>query len=253
MPTAAKDTGRGSVHTTHANARGASPYIITEDSHNSEIQKPRTLLQALSDIQQFSVMENRGRVIPGDIFTLQMTVDYMTVGFRSGFKEGLLLFLLMPVVEFWLIPKMTNPDWSIQLLFHGLPYLQLVAYTMICGFMANYYSGNITKKAINAVLSGRIMMLVFKAIAIWFLFNLLFAWGTETRVWCLTEKLHLTWEASANVCSWFFQIKPLLVPTGNRGAGILLVGGILPYGALLGSDWWKRWRIRRNTRLVSGS
>jgi hypothetical protein len=254
MGGAQRDYGRGPDRDRGSGGRGSNaPYIITEEGHHSEIQKPRTLLQALSDIQQYYVMEAKGRVIPGDLFTIQARIDYLAVGLRSGFREGLLLFLLMSFVEFYLIPRMVTPDVTLRVMFHAIPFVQLLAYTIICCWIARYYTGVITKTAINYVLGGRIVTILIKAFVIWFLYNVLAVWGTPERAWAAIDSLGFAPSAAERLFYWFYEIRPRLAPVANRTAAILLVGGVLPYGMLVLSDQWKRHQIARNARLISGA
>ena len=248
---------RGAASSTGSTSgRGQQPFIMTEDQHHSRAQRPRTLIQALSDIQQYYVMETRGRVIPAELFTLQGTLDYMAVGFRSGLHEGLVLLLVAPLFEFWLLPLLNTSDVVLKIGLHTMPFLQVIAYTVICAYMGKYYTGNITKRAINAVLSGRLMTIVIKALLIWLGFTFLHYWGKpehSERVWQAIQHIPLlSTEAKIRAFNWFYKIYPSLKPTSWFLGGGLFLGGVIPYGAILVSDWARRWRIRRNRRLVGG-
>ncbi|MBU0944998.1 MAG: hypothetical protein KKE53_11170, partial [Proteobacteria bacterium] len=68
--------------------------IITTD--NGRIYKPRNLLNGISEIQQFYVIERKGQNIPAEFLTLDRTLDFFKIGLKSGFHEGVALILLFP-------------------------------------------------------------------------------------------------------------------------------------------------------------
>ena len=68
------------------------------------IYQPKTLISAISQIQQFFVIESKGQRIPGEFFTLEDTIGFFKVGARSGFNEGIFLFIFFPIFKFYLLP-----------------------------------------------------------------------------------------------------------------------------------------------------
>ena len=76
--------------------------IITTDS--GRIYQPKNLLSAISEIQQFYVIESKGQNIPAEFLTLERTLDFFKIGIKSGFHEGFALILLFPVFHFYLFP-----------------------------------------------------------------------------------------------------------------------------------------------------
>ena len=61
-------------------ARGANDTnapIITTDG--GRIEKPRNLLSAISEIQQFYVIESKGQNIPAEFLTLERTIDFFKI------------------------------------------------------------------------------------------------------------------------------------------------------------------------------
>ena len=75
----AKEWGNRSQSDTNAQ-------IITTDS--GRIYKPRNLLNAISEVQQFYVIESKGQNIPSEFLTLERTIDFFRIGITSGFHEG---------------------------------------------------------------------------------------------------------------------------------------------------------------------
>ncbi len=67
-------------------ANDTNAQIITTDS--GRIYKPVNLLSAISEIQQFYVIESKGQNIPAEFLTLERTIDFFKIGLKSGFNEG---------------------------------------------------------------------------------------------------------------------------------------------------------------------
>ena len=69
--------------------------IITTDS--GRIYKPRNLLNAISEVQQFYVIESKGQNIPSEFLTLERTIDFFRIGITSGFHEGFAFVFMFPI------------------------------------------------------------------------------------------------------------------------------------------------------------
>ena len=85
-----RDGGKG--------ANDTNAQIITTDG--GRVYKPRNLLNAISEIQQFYVIEGKGQNIPAEFLTLELTLDLFKIGVKSGFHEGVALIFLFPVFHF---------------------------------------------------------------------------------------------------------------------------------------------------------
>jgi hypothetical protein len=145
--------------------------IITTDG--GRISRPQNLLSAISEIQQFYVIESKGQNIPAEFLTLERTIDFFKIGLKSGFHEGIALVLLFPLFHLYLFPFVFgNLDWLSHLLFGGIPYLPLIINTAMCSYISRYYVGNITRKGINALLTGRALSLLIKAFLVYVLYLL---------------------------------------------------------------------------------
>ena len=97
-------------------ANDTNAQIITTDA--GRIYKPVNLLSAISEIQQFYVIESKGQNIPAEFLTLERTIDFFKIGLKSGFNEGIALVLLFPVFHFYLFPFVfLHLDWFSHLLF----------------------------------------------------------------------------------------------------------------------------------------
>ena len=221
--------------------------IITTDGSRRE--GPRNLLSAISEIQQFYVIESKGQDIPGEFLTLERTLDFFKIGVKSGFHEGFTLALLFPIFHFYLFPFVfRQSDFFTQLLFASIPYLVLVINTGMCCYISRYYVGNITRKAINALFSGRALALLGKAFLIYVVYLLVFRLSTPENVWRL---VHGTGSTALKLYYGYFEIKPHLLPVATKSVLLMATAAIIPYGSVFLLDSWSKYRIRKNAKTIS--
>ena len=221
--------------------------IITTDS--GRIYRPRNLLNAISEVQQFYVIESKGQDIPGEFLTLEHTLDFFKIGIKSGFHEGFALILLFPVFHFYLFPFVFHKlDCIGHLLFGSIPYLVLIVNTGMCCYISRYYVGNITRKAINSLLMGRALSLLLKAFLLYVLYLVLYQLSTPENIW----KLALQFGSRAEeIYSGFFEVKPHLMPVATESSILMVVAAVIPYGSVYLLDLWRRYRIKRNAKIIS--
>lgn len=167
-------------------------------------KKPKGLLDAISEIQQLKVIESGGNNIDSDFFSIQQRLDYYTVGSRSGMKESVFMFLIFPIFG-WIIPSYLNFFYGgntgsdTQLLLLLIAILPALSYVGLCTFLANLYRGQITKMAINALLTGRSMVIAMIGFFIFIVYYMLW-------------KMSLTKGVSHTVIGIFFSIGKVVNP-----------------------------------------
>ncbi len=221
--------------------------IITTDS--GRIYKPRNLLNAISEVQQFFVIESKGQDIPGEFLTLEHTLDFFKIGIKSGFHEGFALVLLFPVFHFYLFPFVFQKlDFVSHILFGSIPYLVLMVNTAMCCYISRYYVGNITRKAINSLLMGRAMSLFLKAFLLYVLYLVLYRLSTPENIWKLAMQFG---SRAEEIYNGFFEIKPHLMPVATESSILMVVAAVFPYGSVYLLDLWRRYRIKRNAKIIS--
>ncbi|MHB1350249.1 MAG: hypothetical protein ACYCYR_10300 [Desulfobulbaceae bacterium] len=221
--------------------------IITTDP--GRIYRPQNLLSAISEIQQFYVIESKGQDIPAEFLTLERTLDFFRIGIRSGFHEGLILVLLFPVIHFYVFPfALQRLDLFSQILFGSIPYLPLIINTAMCSYLSRYFVGNITRKGIYSLLMGRCLALLLKASLVYVVYLVLFRLSTPKNIWPLSAQFG---SMAGKVYAGIHEIKPHLVPVATRSAILLLLGAMVPYCTVILLDRWHRYRIRRNRKIIS--
>jgi thiol-disulfide isomerase/thioredoxin len=119
--------------------------IITT-GNGGGIPRPKNIVNAISDIQQFYVIEQQGQDIPAEFLTLEGSLDFFRIGIKSGLNEGLFLVLLFPVFSFYLLPfVLKSPDSSTNMIFGSVPYLPVLINTLLSTYIRLYYICNIRR------------------------------------------------------------------------------------------------------------
>ncbi len=175
------------------------------DSSKGGYKPPKGLLQAISEIQQFKVIETGNNVIDKDFFSIQQRLDYMNVGLRSGMKEAFFMLIVFPIFG-WIVPSFISFFYKTKLgidtqmfllLFAVMP---VIAYLGLCMVLANLYKGQITKMAINALLMGRSTVLAILGFFIFVIYFMLYS-------------VSLTKPVSNGIINFFYSIGKILPHT----------------------------------------
>jgi len=221
--------------------------IIT---NNAAAPRPKGIISAISEIQQFYVIEKTGQEIPAEFLTIEGSLDFMKIGLKSGFSEGLFLFIFMPLIEFYLVPfVMQSPTPFVEVLFHMMPYFTVILSTIMCSYISKYYIGCITRRAVNSLFMGRSTSLLVKAFLIFILYTFIDRLGTPKNIWFLAEKL------GGNAQKFyygFYEIQPYLMPAATRAAVALAVAATLPFMSVYFLDRWRSYKVARNMRYIKG-
>lgn len=82
----------------YGSGRFAHPNLDFGELKDSQNRGGRHILNALSEIQRYHIIEDRSEEIPKEYFTLEQIWDYIKIGFKSGLLEsfiftGLICFL----------------------------------------------------------------------------------------------------------------------------------------------------------------
>ncbi len=220
--------------------------IITTGGGGASL-RPRGLINAISEIQQFYVIEEQGQEIPAEFLTLEGSLDFFKIGAVSGFKEGLFLVLLFPVFSFYLLPFVFKaPDLFLTITLNAIPYFPVIINTLLCVYISRYYVGNLTRKAVNSLFVGRATLLVAKAGFIYIAYYMLFQLSTPERVWAVAGHFNNPEQVYSN----YLEILPHMMPVAVHCSLIILISSIVPYGSVYVLDHWRRYKIRKNQQII---
>jgi hypothetical protein len=146
--------------------------------------KPKGLIDALSEIQQYYVVERSGSLIPEDFFTIGGKLAFFEVGFKGAFLSGLVSALLIPfaigVFERY-IPIFGSYEPSLFDQFFAL-ILSIsfsIGYAIFIASVGKYYIGVITKSAIKNLFVGFTTGIFLKLVIVFILFHSIYFFVLE--------------------------------------------------------------------------
>ncbi|WP_163338792.1 hypothetical protein [Desulfopila sp. IMCC35008] len=213
----------------------------------SGVYRPRNIISAISEIQQFYVIESQGQDIPSEFLTLEGSLDLFKIGMRSGFNEGLFILLLFPIFSFYLLPFVLNTsDQFAKSMVTLVPYLPLIINTVLCVYIGRYYVGNITRRAINSLFIGRGMVLLLKGFLIYVIYQIVYKLSTPEYVWAVSQKF----SQPEKIYQGYLEILPELVPLATETAVGMCFAAILPYIASYILDKWRLHKAKKNMEMI---
>jgi hypothetical protein len=181
--------------------------------------KPKGLLDAISEIQQYYVVERSGSTIPVDFFTLAGKLAFFEVGFKGGFICGLVSAFLTPVaigvIEKYL-PIFGSYDPTLYDKFFA--FLIAVSFTVGYAFffasLGKYYIGEISKAAIKNLIAGLVSGAILKFVIAFMAFHFIYFIVLEPDrlgAWMLK----LTWliriENMDRLYQWLGEFRPVFL------------------------------------------
>ena len=227
-----------------------SPNATFINTDNRQYVKPRTIINVISDIQHYCMAEKLGKALPAEYLTLENSLGFFGVGAKSGLTEGLFLLLLLPAVDFYLVPfVLKSPSLFLKTMIGSFPFLPVIANTFLCAYISQYFVGVVTRKAINAFFTGRMLVLIFKSFMIYIFYTLLTGLSTPERVWQLAKYSTKNGEA---IYYGYMTMLPNIMPIATRCSLLVMVAAILPYGIVFLIDMWRRSKIKRNHARITG-
>ena len=227
-----------------------SPNATFINTDNRQYVKPRSIINVISDIQHYCMAEKLGKALPAEYLTLENSLGFFGVGAKSGLTEGLFLLLLLPAVDFYLVPfVLKSPSLFLKTMIGSFPFLPVIANTFLCAYISQYFVGVVTRKAINAFFTGRMLVLIFKSFMIYIFYTLLTGLSTPERVWQLAQYSSKNAEA---IYYGYMTMLPNIMPIATRCSLLVMVAAILPYGIVFLIDMWRRSKIKRNHARITG-
>ena len=198
---------------------------------------PRNLIDAISEIQQYHIIERTGQDIPSDFLTMRGMLTFFLVGFRSGFWEGAFLGLLLPLAwGVWeeVIPAFGGTaDLSGKCLVFLFGFgISLMMTVVLGGILARYYGGNLTRKAVNSLVWGRTFSLVAKGFLIFLVFNLIVFLLSPKNVFYLSEAIGGFIEDPASLYRGIMGMKEPLRKSAATQLALSPVLSLIPFVTL---------------------
>ncbi len=181
--------------------------------------KPKGLIDAISEIEQFYTTEQSGSEIPERFFTTKNRIEFFEVGFKGAFISGLITALLLP----WAIGVFEKkvPVFGVvggsffdQIFALLLAFSFTIGYAVFIASVGRYYEGPFTKSMVRCLLSGVVIGALFKMVIAFLFFHFLyFVILTEERL--STALLHLkdrvAFETLDQIYRWTLGFKPVFL------------------------------------------
>lgn len=246
------DTRSGNANSANASAdySANAPIITTGGSVGGYSVQPKTLLSAISEIQQFFVIESKGQEIPGEFLTIEGMIGFFKIGTSSGLSEGMFVFMLFPIFNFYLTPfVLKTNDFVLGMLVHSIPFASIIINGMICSYVSSFYIGNLTRKAINSLFMGRSLVLMLKSFLIYVVYYFISHLSTPDRVWSISQYFGRN---ADNVYAHYMNILPHMMPMAIKCSIYILIAAIVPYGSVYLLDVYRSGRIKRNKMRIMG-
>jgi len=187
--------------------------------NQSSLEKPKSLLDAIKDIQNIAAMEQTTtEEVDPMFFSLKDRMDFMIVGIKSSFYSGMVVAILTPfavgVIE-KMIPIFGEETPSlfsqIYALFLALGYT--LGFAIFLSTLKGCYIGNISKAMIRNLFGGIMFGAITKTIIAVVLFHFLYIYLTPERVVVFLNlfKNILTPQKYNAAYYWILNFKPVFL------------------------------------------
>ena len=181
--------------------------------------KPRSLMQAISEIEQFFAAEIDSN-IPQEALTTVVQFSFAEVGFKSAlisvcfaFFESLVNFLALKGV----IPIFGSENPTLfDTIFSYVMNLSLpLAFSFLIGIMLfNIYHGNITKRVIKSFISGYIMTTLFFTMVFFFIMHITYyKWLTLEHITGIASVFAAAKFGSVTIFNFLMRVREILIPS----------------------------------------
>jgi len=225
---------------------GGGPIVMKE--HQEE--KPKGLLDAISELQYFYTQEKNGMDLPGGLFTTKDQVIYLELGFRSTFFSGLIMALLTPfsmgVLE-KMIPVFGSTDLSPFDTFYVLllTLFYLIGYGVFLGIGVRCFHSEYTHAMVKNLLQGIVAAAVLKVVIVFLFFHFIYIkLLTEAKILTVVSYLskYLDIEKLAGPYKWLLEFRPVFLTS----AWFVLISTAIWLAVLFGCYFTA---LRRNARM----
>ncbi len=238
---------------TAGNPGGGTDIVPAGQSRSSTQSIFGSLIDAISQIQQFAVIERTGQDIPDDFLTIRGKLNFFNMGFGNGFLEGLIFALLtaltLPVISddglnLWV--ERFFPMARSKFFLWSLTCAPIIITGGICCFLSKYRIGVLTRNAVDSLLTGRLISLAIKGIVIFILLVFLSSHLTPETVWKAAYGISLQKREVAEVIyRIIWHIKPHLIPTAYRTLLVFCTAALTPFFSIWLVSFCRRIRRRQ--------
>lgn len=232
---------------------GTQEVVIPAGSSGTTTRSFPGIISAMSQIQQFYVIEQGGQEIPDDFLTIQGKLNFFKVGLGSGFMEGLtfafLTALVLPILSdeklmSWVAKYF--PLAQSKLFLWTLALFPVIVTGGICCYLSKYRIGSLTRKAIDSLLMGRLVSLIAKAILIFAGLITLASVITRHSAWHAAQWMTLkNYSASLEAYRVIMNVKPQLVNTAYETIAVFTFAILMPFITIWGVSFVRKIKAKK--------
>ena len=224
-------------------------------------EKPKGLLQAISDIQKQYVLEANTSAnspgIPEEWFTSEARLDFWNVGFKAAVSGGVVAAIFIPLAIAAIeknIPLFGN--WTPTLVDEILSFFLAVSFHIGMGLLlaglGAYYVGPLTRQMIKRLLEGVAVGALAKAAVVFLFFHFIYLKvitpeNLTTVLWKMSAKV--SYERLNNVYQWFMAFRPVLLTSAWFVLLTNIVFVAVPYAGI-GLTIYRQYRRRKETEFI---
>jgi len=215
----------------------------------------KNIIDAISQIQQFAVMENSDYEIPEDFLTIRGQLNFFNVGFGNGFIEGmifaLLLAIIMPIMHSEYLMELVAVRFPLarsRSFLWFLNLLPIIIAVILCSYLSRYRIGKITKRSIDALLVGRMFSLIIKAIIIFVLMISLYRYNEQIAhgLGITVAKIH--YELGNGIYLTVINMRDHLLMTAFRILAIFAGAVLTPFFTIWLVSLYRSYQVKKAQR-----
>ena len=153
---------------------------VVQFGGNMAHQKPKNLLDAISNIQWYYAVESGGSEVPPEFFTLRDSIEYYWIGLRSAIGSAIIGIFMTPffigVLEKYIpVFGTTNPGAFDMTFTIFLAMAFSIGYSLLLAcYVGRYYYGTVTRQAIKNLVSGFSLANIIKMFFAIILYNFIY-------------------------------------------------------------------------------
>lgn len=240
------------------NEVASSPDMIPIGNSPGTTQKSFIgLLDALSQIQQYYVIESSGHEIPENFLTINGKLNFFKIGMGSGIFEGVLFTLmtalLLPIIADPFICETVSkvfPLAQYKIFLFALNCLPILLIGGMCVFVSQYRIGTITKKSVDALLMGRVMSLAVKGIILFWMLIFLADGINQHTAWVAARVLSFgnTGENALIIYRVIWNLRPFIFKTAYDVLLIFGISAVIPFITTWAFAMFRGYRKAKNEK-----
>ncbi|ADU66170.1 hypothetical protein Selin_1436 [Desulfurispirillum indicum S5] len=208
----------------------SGPVIVQSSPGRSE--PPKNIIDAISDIQRFSVSEVTGS-LPEDFFTIANRLDMFFVGLKTALAGLIFMALLTPlslgvIGQYIPIFGAKEPTLYDQFFAYYLMFAFTLSYAFLVAMVGKYYRGTVVKVTIRNLMAGVMVGATLKALIIFIIYHVIYfkILTPQTLSSIIAHLMKLPFISTQTGHAWYYWLLDFR-PVFIQGAWLQVIGACL--------------------------